>query len=117
MTWFNPNPEQIKEGVRWLINSFAVALAAWGAKKGVDLGFVGTEAFIGFVGSLAVLVWGYVSKSTRNMVKAVDKLPEVKGVITQPTLPGKELALSIPSPNVAPAGSPAAIAIVRKETE
>lgn len=51
--------------------------------------------------------------STAEMVKAVNSLPEVKGVVTTDTLAGIILAAKIPSPTVAPAGTSDAESIAR----
>lgn len=48
-----------------------------------------------------------------EMITAVTDMPEVKGVVTNPTPDGIALARSIPSPAVASAGTPDAAAIAK----
>lgn len=55
--------------------------------------------------SLSTFVWDIIGKSNKNLVAATNALPEVKGVVTQPTAAGRELAAAVPGQSVAPAGS------------
>lgn len=48
-----------------------------------------------------------------EMITAVKDMPEVKGVVTNPTPDGIALARFIPSPAVASAGTPDAVAIAK----
>jgi len=48
------------------------------------------------------------------MMTKVDAFPEVKGIITQNTVEGREAAKAIPSDTVSSAGTPAAAAIAGK---
>ena len=68
---------------------------------------------IGAIAVLGAAAWSWWEKRTPQMVKAVDARPEVKGVITQDNIAGKELAKAIPSPTVVPAGTPAAVQVAK----
>ncbi len=110
------NEEQVKAAVRWIVSTFGAAIAGFFAGKGwftVDqvMGFLNSGTFIGAVVSLAGLVWGMFVHTKANAVATVDAMPEVAGVLTKPTVEGVELAKSVPSPTVAPAGTVAATTI------
>lgn len=72
---------------------------------------------IGLAVAVGPIVWTIVDNTKRKQVANVEAMPEVKGVVTQPTVAGKALAESVvngkPNPTVAPAGTTAAAAIAR----
>lgn len=63
------------------------------------------------------MLWTILETTKANLIKRVDALPEVGGggggVIMANTTEGKALAMSIPSPTVVPAGTPAAAAVAK----
>lgn len=63
-------------------------------------------------GSIAS-AWAIITRSNKNLVVAADKVPGVAGVITQPTVQGRELASSIPSPTVVSARTVDAEAVAK----
>lgn len=112
------NQEQVKSIVRHIIATFGGVLAGWGAAKGwftADqiLSVLNSETFIGLVVSGVMAFWSFVGKSNKNITAAAAALPEVKAVVTEPTVAGKILAEAIPAPNVVAAGTAAAAEAVK----
>jgi hypothetical protein len=115
------NTEQIKSGVRWVVATFGGMVAGFFAGKGwvsseTVMQILTSETFIGIVASAAALVWGMFTHTQQNAVAVVGKIasdPEspVRGVITENTKEGKELAASIPEGVVAHKGSVEAKAV------
>lgn len=112
------NEEQVKSLIRTLVTTFGGVISGWFAAKGwfsVDdvLTFLNSGTFVGVLTSIIVGAWGYFVHTKSNAVAVVDKMPEVAGVVTRPTVAGRILAHDVPSATVAPAGSPDAAAIAR----
>lgn len=112
------NEEQVKSGVRWVISTFGGVVAGWFAAKGwftIDqvTGLLNSPLVISGLSTLGVLIWGLITHTKTNMVAVVDKMPEVAGVVTKPTAAGQELAMSVPSPTVVPAGTTAAADVAK----
>lgn len=110
------NEEQVKSGVRWAVATFGGVVAGWFAAKGwftIDqvTGVLNSPVFLSLAGSLIMGAWGLVTHTQKNAVNVVNNMPEVKGVVTNPTAAGVELAKSIPGPTVAVAGTTDAKAI------
>lgn len=107
------NSEQLQDIVRHLITTFGGAVAGWGAAKGwlsaeQILAILNSQTFVGLVVGAIGAIWGLVSRTKKNIVGAAAALPEVKGVVTEATIAGRNLADTVPSDAVAPAGSPEA---------
>lgn len=113
------NEEQVKSLVRSLVGTFGGMVAGWFAAKGwftVDqvLSVLNSPTLIGTAASLIVGIWGLFVHSKTNAVAVVDAMPEVAGVVTQPTVAGTALAKAITSPTVAVAGTPDAAVVASK---
>lgn len=99
------NQEQAKSAVRWIIATFGPIIISHGWASASTLEMVG-----GALVSLAPLIWSMFTHTEANAVQVVgtiaaDPASPVKGVITAPTVAGRELAQSIPGPQVVQAGS------------
>lgn len=57
--------------------------------------------------------WALLSRTNKNIVVAANNLPEVAGVITKPTVEGRDLANAVPSETVVPATTTKAAEIAR----
>lgn len=107
------NEEQVKSGVRWFVATFGGLIVGYVTAKGwisADQAttILNSSAFVGAIASIIVGVWGLFVHSKTNAVAVVNAMPEVKGVVTQPTQAGLALAQAIPSETVVPAGTNAA---------
>lgn len=107
------NAEQVKSTIRWFVATFGGMIAGWFAAKGwftVDqvLTVLNNPTLIATAASLVMGAWGIFVHSKTNAVAVVDAMPEVAGVVTKPTVAGRDLAQAVPSSTVTPAGSPAA---------
>lgn len=66
-------------------------------------------AAVGPLVTIGGLVWSFIASRKSAVVSAVAAMPEVKAVVTQPTMAGIELARSDTTPfNVVVSGSPGA---------
>lgn len=104
------NQEQFQDLIRHLITTFGGVIAGWGAAKGwltydQIMAIFNSQAFMGLVMGAGGLIWGLISRTKKNQVAAVAALPEVKAVVTELTVPGKNLADVTPAENVVPAGT------------
>ncbi len=112
------NPEQAKSAVRSLVATFGGLVAGWFAAKGwftIDqvTSVLNSPTTISLLASVAVFVWGMFTHTEKNAVAVVDtiaKQPDsaVKGVLTEPTPAGRELAEAMPGSTTVVAGTPAA---------
>lgn len=117
-----PNEEQLKSSLRWLITTFGGMLAGWFAAKGwftaqQVLDILNSPTFIGLIFSIGGGIWGLFVHTEKNAVAVVNTIAKeidspVKGVITENTVAGREMAKNIEGPTVV-AGTPAAIAIAK----
>lgn len=112
------NQEQLTDIVRHLITTFGGVVAGWGAAKGwlsADqiLAILNSQTFIGLVVGGIGMIWGLISRTKKNQVNAVAALPEVKAVVTEPTVAGATLATAA-ADNVVPAGSSQAAAAAER---
>jgi hypothetical protein len=57
--------------------------------------------------------WSIYANLKSSLIRAVDAIPEVRGVVTTKDEAGRALADSIPGQTVAPAGTPAAAKLSR----
>lgn len=64
-----------------------------------------TAMFLPIIVAVPAALWGWHKNKSSKLIANVDALPGVAGVVTQNTIEGKELAESVPSMTVAPAGS------------
>lgn len=113
------NPEMLKSALRSVIVGSCCLVAGWFAAHGwisekTITAMMKSEVFEFIVGALVTSAWGVVAKRQGSLIATVDALPDVAGVITKPTLAGRELAKDVPSATVVPAGTEAAAAIVRQ---
>lgn len=79
------NVEQAKVSIRYLVAILGGVAAGWFAARGYmsredALSLLNSEAFISLMASLSVAVWGFIARSTTNMVIAAARLPEVKKI-------------------------------------
>lgn len=77
----------------------------------------GIASVIAGASSLVMLItpiYAAWKRSRKQMVKDVDALPGVAGVITQPTREGVQLANAVPSNTVVPAGTAQAAEVASK---
>lgn len=112
------NSEQTKDLIRSLVATFGGMIAGWFAHSGwitTDqvLAILNSPTFAGLAASLVAVVLGLFTHTKANAVAVVDAMPEVAGVLTKPTVAGRDLAAAVPSPTVVPAGTPAAASISR----
>lgn len=118
------NPEQTKSVVRWFVSTFGGVVAGFIAGKGWAtaeqvMGVLTSDTFMQVAGALITLgagVWGLVVHKQANAVAVVEAMPEVRGIVTAPTVEGRALAAAVPSSVVVPAGTPAAAAIADVRT-
>lgn len=109
------NPEIMKGQLRSLIIACAGMVAGWFAYKGWISAERAMDILTGPVlGALATAgsgaIWSALTHRQSNAVAVVaqiakDPTSAVKGVVTEPTAAGRELAASIPGPQVAAAGT------------
>ncbi len=109
----DPNIEQIKSMLRWLLATVAPFMIAHGYTSSTTW-----ELITGAIISVVPFVWGLITHTRSNAVVVVDMIakdPEspVAGVVTKQTFEGKKLAESIPGNKTAVAGSVAASTIAR----
>lgn len=98
------NQEQVKSTIRSVLTAvggFALALGWAKAQNIIDM--LQNEAVLGFVASLAAMGWGLFRHKQSNQVAATVAIaaqPDspVKGIITENTPEGRQLALSIDGP-------------------
>lgn len=101
------NTNQVLAVVRWLIAIGGSAATTYGLISAEHV-----EAVSAALVTLAPVIWSIFFVHTDSAaVATADKVEGVQGVVTCNTPQGHELANSIPSPTVAPAGSPAAVEI------
>lgn len=108
------NQEQIKSAVRWVLSTFGGVIGGFFIGKGwvtADqvTSILSNETVIALISSgvitLIGLIWGQVVHTDAAAVATVDAIPAVAGVVTKPTLEGRALAATTPSPTVAAAGT------------
>lgn len=114
-----PNEEQVKTVLRWLITVFGGGIAGWFAAKGwftVDQvqSILNSPVVMSTVVALVPLVWGILSKTRAKLVAAVNRMPEVAGVVTKFTPAGIALANKVNETAVTIAGTPTAQVIATK---
>lgn len=107
------NQEQVKSAIRWVMTTFGTFVAGWFAAKGwftVDqvVGVLNSPTVIGLITSGVMLAWGMITHTKTNAVAVVDKMNEVAGVVTKPTVDGRALANSVLSSTVVSSGTGAA---------
>jgi len=73
-----------------------------------------SDAFVGVAAAILFGLWGFFTHSKTNAIAVVDAMPEVAGVVTKPTIAGRDLAQAVPSQTVAVAGTPDARSIASK---
>jgi hypothetical protein len=122
-TSMNPNPEQVKSAVRWLITTFGGGVAGWFAAKGwftIDqvTSVINSPTTVAVVAALVSGAWGLITHTQKNAVTVVDtiaKQPDspVKAVVMEPTIAGRELADSLPGNTTVVAGTTAAVTLAR----
>lgn len=110
------NEEQVKSSLRTLIATFGGIVAGWFAAKGwftIDqvTSVLNSPVFLSLAASIVMGAWGLITHTKTNAVNVVNNMPEVKGVVTNSTAAGVELAKAIPGPTVAVAGTTDAKAI------
>jgi hypothetical protein len=109
------NNEQMKSALRSLIIACSGLIAGWFASKGwftteQVTAVLSSPVFLSLATAAAGGIWGLTTHTEANAVVVVSdiaKRPDspVKGIITEPTYEGRQLAASIPGPTVAPAGT------------
>ncbi len=101
----------------------ATATAMWLATKGVDLYAIIDQlnTVVVAVGKLAALVmpiatgaYGVYKATTKQKLLDIQADPAIKGVVTMPTVAGREIADSIPGPLVVAAGTVEAASIAAR---
>lgn len=99
------------------ISAGAVAAVSATASSGVDLYSAYNHAVTGvkelmlawaIIGPVLMIGTAAWKATTKSKTQDVLNDPRVKGIITEPTLEGRELAASIPGPTVVAAGTGAA---------
>ena len=120
---FNPNPEQIKSAVRWLVTAFGAGFAGWLAHSGyVTAGQVtdalNSPAFMGLAVAVISGIFGLLTHTQSNAVAVVTKIAAdptspVVGVVTANTAEGRALADSLPHEEIKAAGTAGATAIAQ----
>lgn len=103
------------KGVAWeQVSGLVQRLLMFGAGIAVAKGWISEVAAAQIVGGIiafAGVLWGIKVNTSASLVASVDGLEQVQGVVTKPTIEGRELAKSIPSATVVPAGTPAAASV------
>ncbi len=93
-----------------ILRAIFAAVGGWLVSKGV----VDAEIWAmvsGALVTLAVAGWSWYVHKQSTKIATVNAMPDVKGVITNNTQAGRELAASVPSTTVAPAGTAQATAV------
>jgi mannitol-specific phosphotransferase system IIBC component len=117
------NPEMMKGQIRTLLVAVGGLIAGWFMSKG----WLSQETWAAIVASpvtpalvtvAAGFIWSALTHTEKNAVAVVGAIalqPDspVKGVITEPTIAGRELAKSIPLDTVVSAGTHEAATIAR----
>jgi len=112
---FNPNQEQIKSAIRWLITAFGMGAAGWFAHSGYItqaqvMDIFNSPTFMTIAVAVVSGIFGLLNHTQANAVAVVSKIAAdpaspVAGVITTDTVEGRALAKSIPTAEIAPANS------------
>lgn len=110
--------EQINKFVRWAVTGVSGFLIGWASSRGYQWGdilgnLLSSEFIVGIIGTGVTALLAWLTGKAPWLVGVVNAIPEVKGVITQPTVAGKALALEVPSPSVVTAGTNAAIEVAK----
>lgn len=77
-----------------------------------------TDAVLSVVGpimNVGALVWTWWASRKAAVVQRVAAMPEVKGVVMEPTQAGTAIANAIPGPTVVPAGTAQAVRLAKDE--
>ncbi len=94
-----------------ILRAIFAAIGGWLVGKGM----VGAELWASVSGALitlAVAGWSWWTNKQTTQVATVNAMPDVKGVITNPTVAGRELAAAAgPSSTIVPAGTAQATAV------
>lgn len=98
------NSTQITSGADRLITVMATWFLGYAVQK-KWLSEADSAVFLPAIVAAPAVLWGVYKNRTSALVATVDELPGVAGVVTKNTVEGKELAESVPSMTVAPAGS------------
>lgn len=100
----DPNTQaMVMKVVRQLLPALGSMLATYGYMTDAKW-----QVISGMILNALSLIWMIVNNTTSALTAAVDDLPGVQGVVTKDTQEGRELARSVPSATVVPAGTVAA---------
>lgn len=118
------NPEQTKSAIRSILIGISCLVAGWVASKGYMSqeqvsAILTSPVAAALATAVASGVWGVVNKTEKNSVAIVNEIAKqpdspVKGVVTEATPAGRELAASIPGALVVTAGTAEAAKLVAK---
>lgn len=99
----------------WAAVSFAASHSVdlYAAYDQLNVVVAEVSKLVALVTPIGLGIYAAFTGTKKALTKVVDAMPGVAGVITANTPEGKALALSIPSPTVAPAGSRGAEAVAR----
>jgi len=106
-----PNREQIKSFLRWVLTTFGSGLDVHAAEVG--WGEVDTQIVLGAAATIISFSWGMVAHKRSHAIAVVDAMPTVEAVITKASPEGRAAAAANPSPTVVSADNPSALAIVK----
>lgn len=93
-----------------ILGGYAVH-AKWVTPEEVS-SFLTSQIGVAVLGVLATMIWSALDKTKAAIIARASALPEVKGIITEPTPEGVALATTAPD-NVVPAGSPQAATVAK----
>jgi hypothetical protein len=120
----NPNPEQIKSAIRWVVTTFGALAAGWFAHSGFItadqvLGILNSQAFMSIAVSVVSGIVGLVVHKQSNAIAVVKEIAKdptspVAGIVTTDSVAGRDLAHSMNDLSVvAPAGTTSASVIAK----
>lgn len=105
-------------GISWdQISGFVQRTLMFLGGLAVGKGWVSEQLMIQLVGvamGIIGFLWGIGSNTEKSLVKSVDAIPSVAGVVPKATPEGKALAEAVKSPTVAVAGTQAASTLATK---
>lgn len=104
-----PQQTALVQQILTIVGTIVTAMG-WGTASDVSTWITTIMQAIGPVAALGGLVWALITTRKTALVTAVASLPEVRAVVTEPTVEGRSLAGTDSTPlNVVvaqPAGSP-----------
>lgn len=106
------NQSQVSSTLDRAATVIATWFLTWLASKGY-ISQSDTVAFLPILIALPAAFVGWYKNRASSIVASAAALPDVKGVVTNNTMAGRDLAESVPDKTVVSAGTPEATAIAK----